>query len=208
MREADKPEFSKLIADVHKFYRRDVSTFSLQVWWTTMQQFDLAAIQDALGRHAMNPDSGQFLPMPADVVKMLQGSTQDAGLTAWTKVDRAVRSVGPHQSVCFDDPLINAVVSEMGGWVELSRCKEEEWPFRRNEFVNRYRGYRMRSAIPHYPTHLIGIAEGMNVQTGKRIAAPILIGDQQKALRVFEGGSLLPMLEFQPLSKFLEQVAA
>ena len=71
MLESDKPEFFKLITDVHKFYRQETSAFSLQVWWTTMQQFDFAAVREAMGRHAMNPDSGQFLPKPADVVKAL-----------------------------------------------------------------------------------------------------------------------------------------
>lgn len=209
MVESDKPELFKLITDVHKFYRQETSAFSLQIWWTTMQQFDFAGVRDALGRHAMNPDSGQFLPKPADVVKMLAGSTKDAALIAWTKVDRAVRSVGPHQSVCFDDPLINAVISDMGGWIQLCKCdKEDEWPFRGNDFVARYRGYRMRSATPNYPAHLIGIAESANAHTGKRIAPPILIGDQERAVRVLQGGSNMPMLTMKPLQQLLERVVA
>jgi Domain of unknown function (DUF6475) len=208
MIESDKPEFFKLITDVHKFYRQETSAFSLQVWWTTMQQFDFVAVREAMGRHAMNPDSGQFLPKPADVVKMLAGSTQDAALIAWTKVDRAIRLVGTYQSVCFDDPLINAVVSEMGGWIELGKVKEDEWPFRRNEFVNRYRGYRMRSATPQYPAHLLGIAEAANAQTGKAIAPPIMVGDQERALKVLLGGSEMPVLTFKPMAKFLEGFAA
>ena len=209
MLESDKPEFFKLITDVHKFYRQETSAFSLQVWWTTMQQFDFAAVREAMGRHAMNPDSGQFLPKPADVVKMLAGSTQDAALIAWTKVDRAVRSVGPHQSVCFDDALINAVVSDMGGWIQLCKCdKEDEWPFRRNEFVNRFRGYRMRSAAPEYPAHLIGISESANAHTGRNIATPILIGDQERALKVLLGGNSLPVLTCKPLQQFLQKAVA
>ena len=86
MLESDKTELLRIISDVHKFYRQDCTTFALGVWWQTMQQFDLGAVKDALGRHAMNPDTGQFLPKPADVVKMLQGSTNDSALIAWTKV--------------------------------------------------------------------------------------------------------------------------
>lgn len=208
MQDTDRSEFVKLITDVHKFYRQDISIFAIGVWWTTMQQFDLSAVQDALGRHAMNPDTGQFLPKPADVVKMLQGSTNDSALIAWTKVDRTVRMVGPYESVCFDDPLINGVLSEMGGWSELNRCSEEEWPFKRNEFVNRYRGYRMRSAIPQYPTHLIGLAEADCARQGRPIPSPVLIGDQAQAKRVLEGGTSLPALTFRPVSEYLPKPMA
>ncbi len=57
---------------------------------------------------------------------MLGGSTQDAALAAWSKVDRAVREVGPYQSVAFDDALIHRVLFEMGGWIPLGSKTEDE----------------------------------------------------------------------------------
>ena len=86
--------------------------------------------------------------------------------------------------------------------MELNRCKEDEWPFKRNEFVNRYRGYRMRSATPQYPKQLIGIAEADNARHGRPIPQPILIGNQEQARRVLEGGSDMPALTFRPLSEY------
>lgn len=110
-----------------------------------MKPFDLAAVKDALNRHCVNPDNGQFMPKPADVVKLLQGSSQDGALVAWAKVDRAVRQVGTYSTVVFDDPIIHRVVQDMGGWVALGDKREKEWPFVAKEFENRYRGYPMRS---------------------------------------------------------------
>ncbi|MGN6085817.1 DUF6475 domain-containing protein [Trinickia sp.] len=191
---SDRPEFFALIADVYAFYKSDFSEFAGRVWWEAMLPYDFAAVADALNRHCVNPDSGQYLPKPADVVRMLAGSTQDAALVAWSKVDRAVREVGTYRSVVFDDPVIHRVVTDMGGWVPLGAKDENEWPFVRNEFVNRYRGYRMRSETPDYLPVLIGIAEAANSKEGFGCAAPMLIGDATTARAVLAGGSNKPLL--------------
>ncbi|OXI88537.1 hypothetical protein CFB50_08525 [Burkholderia sp. AU33423] len=192
----DYEEFSNLIAGVFAFYKRDFSEFALGVWWAAMKPYDLAAVNDALGRHSVNPDSGQFMPMPADIVRMLGGSTQDAALVAWAKVDRAVRSCGTYNSVVFDDALIHRVIAEMGGWVLVGGKGEEEWPFVRNEFVNRYRGYKMRSETPEYLPVLIGMAEAQNHRTGHKSQPPVLIGDARTAHQVMLAGQDKPMLGF------------
>ncbi|VVE47127.1 bacteriophage protein [Pandoraea communis] len=196
MKPSDSAEFFSLISNVYAFYRQDYSDFVGQVWWGAMQVFDLAAVRDALGRHAANPDAGQFLPKPADVVKMLQGSTQDSALLAWHKVDKAIREVGTYASVAFDDALIHRVVFEMGGWVSLGTKDESEWPFVKNEFVNRYRGYRGRSQVPEYPPLLIGIAETTNTRAGLQSQGPVLIGNADAARAIVAGGSDTPLVGY------------
>lgn len=203
MTELDRKPFFALIADVYAFYKQDFSKFAGGVWWEAMKPYDFGAVADALNRHCINPDNGQFMPKPADVVRLLAGSTQDAALVAWAKVDRAMRTVGPYQSVVFDDPIVHRVLSEMGGWVELSRKTEDEWPFVRNEFVNRYRGYRARSQVPEYPPVLTGIAEASNSRAGFRTAAPVLIGNPEVAKQVLRAGSgkqLVPITHMTPAS--------
>lgn len=194
MIDKDRKQFFALIADVHAFYRRDFSPFVGNIWWQAMQVYDFAAVTDALNRHCVNPDNGQFAPMPADIVRMLQGSTADTALAAWAKVDRAVRYAGTHVSVVFDDPLIHRVLTEMGGWVALGMKEEKEWPFLKNEFVTRYRGYRARSEIPEYPPTLIGIVESGNSNAGFKSQPPILIGDAAKAQQVMLAGSMQPLI--------------
>ncbi|HDR9153807.1 DUF6475 domain-containing protein [Burkholderia vietnamiensis] len=196
----DHGEFVALIADVHAFYRRDFSNFSADVWWNALKPYDLPAISDAFGRHSVNPDTGQFMPFPADIVKMLGGSTQDAALVAWAKVDNAVRSCGTYNSVVFDDALIHRVLVEMGGWVLVGSKDEKEWPHVRNEFVNRYRGYRMRSETPDYLPVMIGMAEAQNNRTGHKSQLPVMIGDTRAAHQVMLTGQDKPMLGFVRMS--------
>lgn len=196
----DRPEFMLLIGDIYSFYEKRISKFIGNVWWQAMQPFDLTAVRDALNRHCVNPDIGQHLPKPADVVRMLRGSTQDSALVAWAKVDRTVREVGTYRSVVFEDALIHRIVLEMGGWVLLGGKGDDEWPFVRNEFVNRYRGYRGRSEIPEYPPVLIGVAEAHNRKSGFQVEAPVLIGNPDAARRVLAGGSSVPVLQFQQMA--------
>jgi len=197
MIDADKQKFFTLIAGVYAFYRQDMSDFAGSVWWEAMRPFDFAAVADALNRHCVNPDTGQFMPKPADAVKMLHGSSHDSAMVAWSKVDKGVRQVGTYASVVFDDSIIHRVLHDMGGWVALGTKTEQEWPFIAKEFETRYRGYRVRSESPEYPKVLIGIAEAQNSQEGRASQPPILIGDSARARRVLQGGSSKPLVGFE-----------
>lgn len=200
MTDTDKADFFRLIAGVHSFYRQEISDFANGVWWAAMKPFDLDAVKDALNRHCVNPDNGQFMPKPADVVKLLQGSSQDGALVAWAKVDRAIRQVGTYSTVVFDDPIIHRVLQDMGGWVALGAKQEKEWPFVAREFENRYRGYRTQGGAGEYPRALVGIAEAQNGQNGFKSQAPVLIGNAGKAKKVLANGTDKSMLGFERMT--------
>lgn len=180
MSPTDKQDFFKLLEGVYDFYAKELSKWALEVWWNAMKIYDLEAIRDAFGRHCVNPDSGQWLPKPADVVKMLSGSTLDAAMLAWSKLEKAVKEIGPHQTVVFDDPIIHRVAQDMGGWIQFGMITEKEWPFTQKEFENRYRGYRGRSAIPDYPESLIGINDAYNGAKGYALGEVKYIGNFER----------------------------
>ena len=188
MREEDRKPFAALVSGVLGVYEKAATPLVLSVWWEAMQPFDFEAVRDAMNRHAVNPDNGQFAPKPADIVRLLRGSSQDAALVAWSKVDRAVRSVGPYRSVVFDDPLIHVVIADMGGWPDLARSTDDEWPFVAKQFENRYRG-ATRVADLAYPKHLPGLAERHNGVEGRVVEPPLLLGDPEKAARVLASGA-------------------
>ncbi|WP_250538781.1 MULTISPECIES: DUF6475 domain-containing protein [unclassified Caballeronia] len=196
MRPTDHAQFFELVGNVYAFYRQDYSKFAGSVWLEAMKPYDFAAVADALNRHCVNPDNGQFMPKPADIVRMLEGSTQDSGMVAWSKVDTAIRQRGTYVSVVFDDPIIHRVILDMGGWVLVGGKDADEWPFVAKEFVNRYRGYKMRSETPDYPPVLIGMAEAQNNRQGFESGAPVLIGNAEQAKRVLSGGTEKPLIAF------------
>jgi hypothetical protein len=205
MQTHDFQKFHDGIVGVMGFYGRSVSSFALDVWWTALKGHDLAAIVDAFNRHLANPDAGQFPPKPADIIRMLQGSTQDSALRAWAKVDQAVRRIGTYCDVAFDDALIHRVIQDMGGWIALGSKGEDEWPFVSKEFENRYRGFRSRNEYPEYPASLMGMATAHNSQKGFKTDPPVLIGNEQLARQVLHGGTDKPVLGFKRLRDELEE---
>src|SRR5688500_8833324 len=201
----DSQRFHEGSSGVMGFYGKSVSRFALDVWWTALKRHDLSAIVDAFNRHLANPDAGQFAPKPADIIRMLQGSTQDAALRAWAKVDQAVRRVGTYCDVVFDDALIHRVIQDMGGWIALGAKGEDEWPFVAKEFENRYRGFCSRSERPTYPATLVGIAAAQNNLKGFKNEKPVLIGNEQVAMQVLHGGTDRPALGLKRMSEDFDE---
>lgn len=160
----------------------------LRTYFEALKRFSLDDIRQGLSRHIGDPDQGQFMPKPADIIRNIDGNTQTQAELAWTKVDQAIRRVGPWQTVVFDDPIIHAVIADMGGWVHLCNVKTEEYPFRHNEFSKRYRGYSGRDVV-QAARKLIGITESENQQRNMaHTQAPVLIGDISKAKLLLETG--------------------
>lgn len=203
MQQRDRAAFAELMHAVYALYRSDLSDAVLGIWWEAMRPFELDAVRDALNRHAISPDAGQYLPKPADVIRLLAGSTLDAAQLAWTKVQRAVRQAGAYVSVAFDDALVHAVLDDMGGWTTLCARPEKDLPFVEREFVERYRGYRTRGALERYPRYLPGLAEAHNASRGFASPAPLLIGDPVRAAAVMEGGAESTALPMRPLAALL-----
>lgn len=202
MQDADKQVFLRTLGRVLSFYKQEANEFVTGVWWESLRPYDLAAVQEAFNRHAVNPDVGQFAPKPADIVRMIGGTSTDAAMMAWSKVEKAVRSIGQYQSVIFDDPLIHRVVEDMGGWVKMCNCpSENDFVFVGKEFQTRYRGFAMRNERPEYPAALIGHAEASNVTTGQIQRRQYrMLGDPERCKLVYKhgmaGGALpIAMLE-------------
>lgn len=184
MVDADKKEFAQFMAGMFAVYNKEVSQMLLRVWFEALRHYDLKSVKDALARHLLNPDNGQYLPKPADVVKLIGGTTIDTALEAWSAVDNAVRTVGTYRSVAFADPIIHKVIKDMGGWVAFGNKKEDEWPFVAKEFQTRYRGIKTTGQPVDAPLQLTGIAAQQNSVAGIQYAEPpILIGKRNDTIR-------------------------
>lgn len=196
MKVADKKRFVSFFVACAEVYGREVGEGALGIWWEALRAYSVEEVEEAFGRHLRSPDVGQFMPKPADVLRMLEGTSVDAAQVAWAKVDKGLRSIGPYASVCFDDPLAQRCVHDMGGWIALSTKSSEEWPFVANEFRTRYTGYRSRGESPEYPPRLIGITEADNIRRGFPPGDLVLIGDEERARFVSERGTTRELLGF------------
>jgi len=167
-------------------YRQELSPDVVELWWNVLADYDLAAIKQALTKHLRNPDTGQYMPKPADVIKFMSGSTQDAALMAWAKVHACVRRHGSWSDMVFDDPIVHAVIQDMGGWIKLCEMLETDVPFRGKEFENRYRAYaRQQQRVQCLPV-MIGRATLHNQANGYDSPPPEMIGNEEKCREMLE----------------------
>jgi hypothetical protein len=180
MKPEDKERFAQLMIGVAELYGKKLSNQLLNIYWAALTAYSLEEVNAALNRHALSPDVGQFMPKPADIVRCLEGSSSTQALQAWTKVINAIKQVGAYSSVIFDDPLIHAVIYDMGGWIRLCQSKEDEAGFRSREFEKRYSAYVLQPPTA-YPAHLPGVIEQQNALAGFAKEPPMLIGDKSSA---------------------------
>jgi hypothetical protein len=189
MKKTEMSEFSKLLMGIGALYGKSMTPALIEIYWQSLQAFGFSQVKAAIHAHVNNPDTGQFLPQPADVIRYLQGSSESRGLQAWSRVLRAIQQVGCYSSVIFDDPLIHAVIDDMGGWIQLGKLQEKDIPFRAQEFVKRYMGFVLNPP-KSYPKQLTGLVEHQNNCMGYPSDPPLLLGDKQKALQVYEQGTI------------------
>lgn len=187
----DRERFARLIADVLGFYGQTPSVFALGVWWQACQAYDLDAVQAAFGRHAMDPERGQWAPKPADLVRQLQGSADDRAAMAWSLVLGACNRIGAYADVAFDDPIIHAVVADLGGWPTLCRTETAALSYTQHRFVTAYRAYAHRGAPALYPPVLHGdrSPDETYLARGLPPPRPVLVGDPARARGVMAGGT-------------------
>lgn len=187
--------FAKALAALAEYYGRELSEGVIALYWQGLQQYPIDEIEAAIGRHLQNPDSGQWMPKIADIVRMIDGTTQGAAALAWAKVMRAVGAVGQYQSLAFDDAVIHLTVDDLGGWPKLCQVAEQELPFLQKRFETSYRAYRSRGAdLPPHPRYLAGVSEMQNAAQGCPYDPPALVGDRERAQLVYRGGSDAPRL--------------
>lgn len=206
MTENDKPQFAQMWGGAWAMYGKEATKQILYMAFEALRAYDLREIRQGLSKHMQNPDTGQYVPKPADIVKHIGGGSESRALVAWSRVDKAVRRIGTYQTVVFDDPIIHQVVVDMGGWIKLGKSEEKEWPFVAKEFERRYRGYLI-NPVPTYPKQLTGTAEADNGARGIDFKAdPVLIGDASKAEQVYLTGSTASQLDATPLSQVTARI--
>jgi len=195
MRDQDKKRFVELMVGTAELYGKAMSDALLQIYWNALAQYEIQDVEQALSRHALNPDGGQFMPKPADIVRYVDGGGSGKSAMAWTKVVKAIREIGGWKSVVFDEPAIQAVIADMGGWTQLCdvlqdpKAHNSNHPFIQRDFERRYKDYSERGRVDNYPNVLLGRSDAENQVQGFKLEKPRLIGDIKKAMAVLEMGA-------------------
>lgn len=178
----DIQEFTRVLTHAFTLQNRKVAPADIADWYSALAGYDLSAISQALSDHIRDPDVGRYPVKPADVVRRIDGGGEMRALQAWSLVERAVRLIGPWQTVTFDDPAIHAVIGDLGGWVRLCETRTADLPTVRTEFVRRFVAHLAHPlAARDVPRALPGL--------GSTPISPRLAGDPDRALALWREGA-------------------
>lgn len=204
MKSKDFDAFTEALVGVTDYYRQPrPNPFTVKIWWSSLEKFELEAVQRAFVAHINAPTKdGQFMPSVASLKQILEGSVTDSAASAWIKVTRAVQQVGTGETVAFDDARIHVCIAELGGWIKLGQQSEEEWTWLGKTFEARYRAMVQRGEVGDYPRVLIGHYDAANGKQGFETSRPRLIGDPDAAMRVMQGGTSAPLLKTTVMPEF------
>lgn len=185
----DFVEFTQVWLQAAELYGQSPSDNVIQLVFSALVRYEIADIRSAITRHINDPKAGSFMPKPADIVRQLDGMGDQRAWMAWSKVDKAIRSVGSYQSVVFDDHIIMRVVQDMGGWDYLCMQPDETaLSIKSHEFKTRYERYTQ--APPQtFPARLIGHEEASRLALDLPVQPPVMVGDQQQCMKVLSLGS-------------------
>lgn len=191
MKQSDFPAFSELLTSVMAYYRQDASKFTLGLFWSACQPFDLEQVSKALNAHAIDAERGVYAPKVADIVRVLSGTTTDRAALAWGKVLGSLSSVGAYSDVVFDDPAIHAAVEDCGGWVKMCRSQTEELSYLQHRFCQSHKAYTGRGQF-EYQRRLMGDRSPDHEfeKRGIPLPRPAVVGDVNLARQVYRGGNV------------------
>ncbi len=178
---------------IGELYGKAISEILTDLYWQSLKGFEWQDVKQAFEAHIHNPDTGQYFPKPADLVRFIEGSGETKALQAWAKVEKAITHVGAYQSIIFDDPLIHAVLEDLGGWIKLCATPTKELPFRANEFQKRYTIFVYKPP-DRYPKYCCGLIEAVNTKNGYPIKPQVFVGDLKKAKQVMFNGNNISIL--------------
>ena len=169
--EIERERFSSALMATFEIYDKQFSPIVIKVWFATLKQYSIDEVCRALTAHIKDPDAGQFLPKPADVVRNIDGTKKAAtadlvfiAQAAWLSIPKAINGVGGYRTPQFHDPITTACVSVMG-WKNLCSMLETQVAWKEKEFVSLYEKFSTKP-LDQLPNNIQGLEDVQKMKVG------------------------------------------
>lgn len=176
MKNEDKRAFFDLMMAAGEVYGREVTQPMAAIYFSALANVSIEQVQEAMMAHMQNPDSGQFFPKPADLIKQMTGTTkqQDAAIEdraaiAWACIERDIRRIGSYGTLKLEDKQALATVKAMGGWQSICQTETSKMEWKRKEFIRMYETFE-RMPLEALPSSLPGRVELSEVKRSGPVA--------------------------------------
>lgn len=177
-----RPEFAESMGFLESLIGRSIEPNTAAAWFLMLGHLSAEQLQRAIVA-VMRQHRFGGLPPIGQIVEAAEGPQQSAALPndqravlAWDRVLDAISRVGGYASARFDDPLINASIRSLGGWVALCDTPSEELrTWKRKEFLESYKAHTALGVSAEQAAPLLGMVAIENTRTGFNAPAPVEI---------------------------------
>ena len=123
--------------------------------------------------------TSKFMPSVAEL-RQLAGvdvRSETRAIIAFELVGKAISRHGSYESIVFDDPILNATINNLGGWVKICDTPEDTWEsFFRRDFLKAYcANFEAKRGTMHAQ---LGIHDRGNGTAGYEQRQPVLIATE------------------------------
>ena len=119
-----------IVAGAH--YRREVTKELVKSYAEFLEPRDMEQCAAAVKTHI---STNRYFPLVCDIIDAVEGDNNEKATRAW---DRAYKLFEDSQDAKTDDPVLEKVVSDMGGWLILGTTNYEQLRFKQHDFIKRY----------------------------------------------------------------------
>lgn len=170
---ANAEELLSLVMALAAAYRQEADKATQTAYLLGLSDIPLDKLRGTIIR-AMQTE--QFMPTVATLRRLagFELSTKSRAVVAFDALGDAVTNQGAYRSVRFDDPILNATVQSLGGWVGICGTTLDDWDSHfRHRFMDAYQGnYEARRGTMYAQ---LGIAEIANNAASLPSPPPVLI---------------------------------
>lgn len=163
-------QIAECVAILAEAFRQRVSETTFQSYDIGLSDLDVGDIKRAVVRAIREC---QFMPTVHELRKLCGAGAssidaKDRPLAAWQAVRDAIRRVGGYDSPNFADPVVNAAIRELGGWVLVCDTPTDEMHWVEKRFCQVYSALAGARLPGHQTMRLAGITEIDNGRSGYR----------------------------------------
>lgn len=161
MTDQDRDRFEEILLGLAEIFDKQLSEGQLDLYFGALSDM---SIEDVVRAGNILARSTKFFPKPVEFRESMAINTDDMAAIAYAKFFKGCKHT-PDKTLVFDDPIIHAVIVNLGGWNDelydkWASIEKEVWL--RKDFERLYKTYAKMGVPDNTPEKLAGRMERNN----------------------------------------------
>jgi hypothetical protein len=163
-----REEFAHCMAVLEAAYPRTakLNRQQLDVWFDSLSDLTDDQLRHAVATAVRDGDDWPTISKLRRYSDSTGIDSKNRPLAAWQAVREAIPKVGAYMSPCFDDPVVNAVIRQLGGWPVVCETLTTEMKWLEKDFCKTYSALCNAKLGDDLTGRLHGLSEISNARKG------------------------------------------